>query len=42
MSTFESHEIANKVEKELMKLDIISLAVIHVNPIDIKSLQKKM
>ena len=32
MTTFESHKIANKIEKELTKLDIISLAVIHVNP----------
>ena len=32
MTTFESHEIANNIEKELIKLDIISLAVIHVNP----------
>ena len=36
MSTFESHEIANKIEKELMKIPSISLAVIHVNPIKIK------
>ncbi len=32
MSTYESHEIANHIEKELNKIDIISLAVIHVNP----------
>ncbi len=36
LTTFESHKIANNIEKELTKLDIISLAVIHVNPIDIK------
>ncbi len=36
LSTFESHEIANNIEKDLMKLDIISLAVIHVNPMHIK------
>lgn len=34
MSTFESHEIANKLEKEIIeKVDAIYLAVIHVNPI---------
>ena len=34
MSTFESHEIANKLEKEISKLDEIYLTVIHVNPIE--------
>lgn len=33
MSTFESHEIANKLEKEIDKIDEIYLTVIHVNPI---------
>ena len=33
MTTFESHEIANRLEKEIDKLDEIYLAVIHVNPI---------
>lgn len=33
LSTFESHDIANKLEKEIDKLDEIYLAVIHVNPI---------
>lgn len=33
LSTFESHEIANKLEKEIASLDNIYLAVIHVNPI---------
>jgi cation diffusion facilitator family transporter len=33
LSTFESHEIANRLEKELSKLDEIYLTVIHVNPI---------
>lgn len=33
MTTFESHEIANKLEKEITKLDEIYLVVIHVNPI---------
>ena len=32
LSTFESHEIANRLEKEIMKLDEVYLAVIHVNP----------
>ncbi len=36
LSTFESHDIANRLEKELDKLDEIYLAVIHVNPIKIK------
>ena len=33
LSTFESHEIANNLEKELDKLDEVYLAIIHVNPI---------
>ena len=36
LSTFESHEIANKIEKELDTLEEIYLAVIHVNPIEIE------
>lgn len=33
MSTFESHEVANRLEKEIIKeIDEIYLAVIHVNP----------
>lgn len=36
LSTFESHEIANRLEKELAKLDEIYLTVIHVNPIKIE------
>lgn len=37
LSTFKSHEIANKLEKEIdKKLPEIYLTVIHVNPIDIK------
>jgi len=36
LSTFESHEIANKLEKEIdKKIPEIYLTVIHVNPIDI-------
>lgn len=33
MTTFASHDIANKLEKELNKLEFVYLAVIHVNPI---------
>ncbi|MBR3524139.1 MAG: cation transporter [Bacilli bacterium] len=37
LSTFKSHEIADKLEKEIVKeVDEIYLAVIHVNPIKIK------
>lgn len=37
MSTYESHEIANKLEKQIIKeIDEIYLAVIHVNPIEIE------
>ena len=37
MSTFDSHEIANKLEKEIInKVESIYLAVIHVNPIEIE------
>lgn len=36
LSTFESHEIANKLEKEIdKKIPEIYLTVIHVNPIDV-------
>ena len=38
MTTFESHEIADKLEKEInKKIDEIYLTVIHVNPIKIKN-----
>ena len=41
LSTFESHEIANELEKEIgRKIDEIYLTVIHVNPIKIKKEQK--
>ena len=37
MSTFDSHEIANDLEKEIIKkVDSVYLAVIHVNPMDVK------
>lgn len=32
MSTFESHEIADKLEKELNSLEPVYLSIIHVNP----------
>ena len=38
LSTFESHKIADNLEKEIdKKLDEIYLTVIHVNPIEIKN-----
>lgn len=41
MSTFESHDIANKLEKEIVKeIDSIYLAVIHVNPMKIERTKK--
>lgn len=36
LSTFESHDIANRLEKELDTLEEIYLTVIHVNPIEIE------
>ena len=36
LSTFESHEIANKLEKEIDQLYEIYLTVIHINPIKIE------
>ena len=33
MSTYASHDIANKIERELEQFDEIYLTVIHVNPI---------
>lgn len=42
MSTFESHKIANDLEKEIIKeIDEVYLAVIHVNPIDTKEEKTK-
>jgi len=38
LSTFESHDIANKLEKEIIdKIGEIYLTVIHVNPIELDS-----
>lgn len=33
MKTYESHDIANKIEKEITKMDEVGLAIVHVNPI---------
>ncbi len=33
LSTFESHEIADKLEDELSELHFVHLAIIHVNPL---------
>ena len=33
MATFDSHQIADKLEKELNSLDSVYLSIIHVNPI---------
>lgn len=41
MSTYDSHEIANKLEKEITKLDEIYLTLIHVNPIITKVKKSK-
>ncbi len=41
MTTFASHEIANKLEKEISKLDEVYLTIIHVNPIVTKVKKSK-
>ena len=41
LSTFESHKIANDLEKDIMRLDEVFLAVIHVNPIKVKKSRRK-
>lgn len=42
LSTFESHDIANKLEKEIAnKLEEIYLTVIHVNPMEIENKDKR-
>ena len=42
LSTFESHKIADDLEKEInKKIEEIYLAVIHVNPIDVDNKKKK-
>lgn len=41
MSTFESHEIANRLEKEIIKkVESVYLAVIHVNPMEDEKTKK--
>ena len=40
MSTFESHDIADKLEDDLDKLDFVYLAIIHVNPLNINGENK--
>lgn len=41
MSTFESHEIANRLEKEIIKeVESVYLAVIHVNPMEEEKAKK--
>ena len=38
MSTFDSHDIANTLEREIEKeIPEIYLTVIHVNPVDVKA-----
>lgn len=41
MSTYDSHEIANKLEKDITKLEEVYLTLIHVNPIDVKVKKSK-
>lgn len=41
LTTFESHDIANKLEKEISELNEIYLTIIHVNPITVNSGKKK-
>jgi divalent metal cation (Fe/Co/Zn/Cd) transporter len=37
MSTFESHKLANHLEKDVEALDKIDKAVVHVHPIDLEN-----
>lgn len=39
MSTFESHDIADKLEDDLDKLDFVYLAIIHVNPLETNKME---
>lgn len=41
LSTFKSHDIANKLEKEISSLDEIYLTIIHVNPYGKEKRQNK-
>lgn len=40
LSTYESHDIANRIEKEISSLEEVYLSIIHVNPIEIKKKTK--
>jgi len=43
LSTYESHDIADRLEKEITKTnDDIYLTVIHVNPIDVEKVSKNI
>ncbi len=41
LSTYESHEIADKLENDLDKLDFVYLAIVHVNPINLENIENK-
>ena len=41
MSTYESHELANHLEKDVEALDKIDKAVVHVHPVNIKKSDEK-
>lgn len=41
LTTFASHEIANRLEKDISSLEEIYLTIIHVNPIEKEKRQKK-
>ena len=40
LSTFDSHKIADTLEKELNLLDFVYLSIIHVNPIELEKAQE--
>ena len=33
MKTYDSHKIANEIEKEITRLEDVELTIVHVNPI---------
>ncbi len=41
MSTFKSHDIANRLEKDISSLEEVYLSIIHVNPIDLNNKKNK-
>lgn len=41
LSTFESHDIANRLEKDISSLEEVYLSIIHVNPMDVSELTKR-